>query len=97
MTTPSEKVRTAFSENEVRSILARAAELESTGGGGMVSVADLRKIAADAGIDSGALERAIAEARQAPAAVAEKGSDALRILTLKNLGLRAPCSPDGAR
>ena len=89
MTEPSEKIPTMFSENEVRTILARAAELETAGGGGMVSAADLRKIAAEVGIDAAALEQAIAEAQKGPAraAVAEKRSDILRVLTMKNLEL----------
>ena len=86
MSSPSEKLRTAFSENEVKAILARAAELEATGGGGLVTAADLHKIAADAGIDAAALEQAIAE-QQKQLAVAGKSPELLRILTLKNLGL----------
>lgn len=89
MTGSSGKTRTAFSENEVRSILARAAELESSGNGGMISAADLRKIAAEAGIDSATMERAIAEAERGPATspVREQRSELLRILTAKNLGM----------
>jgi hypothetical protein len=86
MTEQSGKNRTAFSENEVRTILARAAELEAGGGGGMVSAADLRKIAAEVGIDAVALEQAMSELQKQPV-LPEQRSDLLRILTLKNLGL----------
>ncbi len=86
MTEPSGKNHTTFTETEVRSILARAAELETATGGGLVSAADLRKIAAEVGIDAGALEQAIAESRSQPLTM-EKRSDLLRVLTLKNLGL----------
>lgn len=89
MTEPSGKVRTTFSENEVRTILARAAELETAGDGGMVSAADLRTIAAEVGIDAAALEQAIAEAQKAlpRAEPTENRSGLLRVLTIKNLGL----------
>ncbi|HYC50470.1 MAG TPA: hypothetical protein VEB19_05095 [Gemmatimonadaceae bacterium] len=86
MTEQSGKNHTTFTETEVRSILARAAELETATGGGLVSAADLRKIAAEVGIDAGALEQAIAESRSQPATM-KKRSDLLRVLTLKNLGL----------
>ena len=98
MTEPSGKVCTAFSENEVRTILARAAELEAAGNGGMVSAADLRRIAAEVGIDAAALEQAIAEAqkRSPRGEVAESRSGLLRVLTMKNLGLTIAGSVLGA-
>src|SRR5687768_12073331 len=98
MTEPSGKVCTAFSENEVRTILARAAELEAAGNGGMVSAADLRRIAAEVGIDAAALEQAIAEAQKRPprGEVAESRSGLLRVLTMKNLGLTIAGSVLGA-
>lgn len=87
MTTASDKVRTVFTESEVKSILARAADLEVTGRGGLVSAGDLRRIAAEAGIDPTAVDQAITESQHRPGAVSDHRADLLRMMTPKNLGL----------
>ena len=55
-----------FTETDAQRILARAAELEATSGS-VVSIDELRAIAADAGIDPSALNRAVREFDLAPA------------------------------
>ena len=54
-----------FSKIEADRILKRAAEIEGADDAGPLTVDDLRSIASEAGFGARAVERAIAEARQA--------------------------------
>jgi hypothetical protein len=74
-----------YSDSEMRRILVRATELEVRGGG-MISSADLRKVATDAGIDAAALDQAMREIDSAEQPRVER-SDLLNALSLKNLGM----------
>ena len=58
-------------ESDADRILARAAEIESSKGRGVLSVDELRSIAAEAGFSTEALERAISETLRAPAPAPE--------------------------
>jgi len=59
-----------FSKTDADRILRRASEIEGTADPRTLTIAELRSIAGEAGFGPEALERAIAEAREATAAVA---------------------------